>query len=100
MGLDEIIEFANANVAAIAVVVGGAIVLVALAKSMTSREAGLPLAPGSSLQDELRFRNVFGLMTDERREALITYYMQKHKCSRREAMKIAVDDRASDETRW
>jgi hypothetical protein len=39
-------------------------------------------------------------MTDERREALIAYYMQKHKCGRGEAMKIAVDDRASDETRW
>jgi hypothetical protein len=34
MGLDEIIEFAKANVAAIAVVIGTAIVLVALAERM------------------------------------------------------------------
>jgi hypothetical protein len=100
MGFDEVIEFAKANVAAVAVAIGVALVLIAFAKNAIGRKIGLPLSSGSPSQDELRFRNVFGLMTDERREALITYYVEKYKCGRREAMRIAVDDRASDETRW
>lgn len=47
MGLDEIIEFAKANVAAIAVVIGAAIVLVALAERVMGRKIGLRLAANS-----------------------------------------------------
>jgi hypothetical protein len=49
---------------------------------------------------ENRFRNVFALTSEERRQALIGFYMRKHGCSREEAMVIAVEHRASDENRW
>ena len=49
---------------------------------------------------ESRFRNVFAFISEERRQALIDFYMHKHGCSREEAMVIAVEDRASDENRW
>lgn len=100
MEIDEIIAVAKANAPAIVFVIGIAIVLFALARTIIARTTGSSRAFGSSSADEQRFRNVFGLMTDERREGLISYYMQKHKCGRREAMRIAVEDRASDETRW
>jgi hypothetical protein len=96
MEFDEIISFAKANAPAIAFVTGAVIVLVAWARAVLVRG----ISYSSVSEDERRFRNVFGLMTNERREALIAYHMQKHKCGRREAMRIAVDARASDETRW
>lgn len=49
---------------------------------------------------ELRFRNVFAMITEERRQALIDYNARKYGCGREEAMMHAVEDRARDEGRW
>jgi hypothetical protein len=59
---------------------------------------GRQLTPMSA--DERRFRNVFAMMGEDRRQSLITYYAQKHECSREEAMRYAVEERAIDEDRW
>jgi hypothetical protein len=40
------------------------------------------------------------MMGEDRRQSLITYYAQKHECSREEAMRYAVEERAIDEDRW
>lgn len=50
--------------------------------------------------DELRFRNVFAMMSEERRQSLLEYTARKYGCNRREAMRHAVEDRARDESRW
>ncbi|WFS23919.1 hypothetical protein [Rhizobium rhododendri] len=49
---------------------------------------------------ERRFRAVFSVMTEDRRQSLIRYYMEKHECDRQAAMRFAVDDRARDADRW
>jgi hypothetical protein len=51
-------------------------------------------------EGERQFHNVFALTSQERRQAIIEFYMRKHGCGREKAMVIAVEDRASDETRW
>jgi len=49
---------------------------------------------------ERRFRNVFAMMGEDRRQGIIDYYSYKHDCGREEAMKLAMEDRARDEGRW
>ena len=49
---------------------------------------------------ERRFRAVFSVMTEVRRQSLIRYYMKKHECDRQAAMRFAVDDRSADADRW
>jgi hypothetical protein len=48
----------------------------------------------------LSFKNVFAMLTVERRDALICFYMERHKCGAVEAMKIAIADRETDEERF
>ncbi|RVD68613.1 hypothetical protein EN751_30450 [Mesorhizobium sp. M4A.F.Ca.ET.029.04.2.1] len=50
--------------------------------------------------NERRFRNVFAMMTEDRRQSLVSYYARKYECGRDEAMQRAVEDRARDEGRW
>ena len=42
---------------------------------------------------ERSFRNVYAIMTEDRRQGLIRFYQEKHECGREEAMAKAVDDR-------
>lgn len=49
---------------------------------------------------ERRFRAVFSVMTEDRRQSLIRYYMEKHECDRQAAMRFAVDDRSREADRW
>jgi hypothetical protein len=56
--------------------------------------------PKKHSANERRFRNVFAMMTEDRRQSLISYYARKHECGREEAMQRAVEDRARDEGRW
>ena len=74
----------------------GAVVLVLGWRLKPAAPSGQVLGKGI----EQDFRTVFGLMMPERREALLQHYMQKHRCSRREAMKIAIEHRQADEERW
>lgn len=49
---------------------------------------------------EKEFRNVFALITPDRREALIQHYMQRHGVNRMKAMALAVDARQAEEERF
>ncbi|MCA1406563.1 hypothetical protein I6F26_26320 [Ensifer sp. IC3342] len=49
---------------------------------------------------ERQFRNVFSIVDDGRRQALIRYYMEKYECGCAEAMRRAVDERQHDANRW
>ncbi|MDQ0563987.1 hypothetical protein QO004_005804 [Rhizobium mesoamericanum] len=42
---------------------------------------------------ERSFRNVYAIMTEDRRQGLIRFYQEKHECGREEAMAKAIDDR-------
>lgn len=57
-------------------------------------------AAGNRSELERRFRNVFSMMTEDRRQALIDHYSYKNDCGREEAMKRAIDDRNRDDGRW
>lgn len=46
------------------------------------------------------FRNVFAIMDEPRRQALVRYYMQKYECGRDDAMRHAIDDRERDQRRY
>jgi hypothetical protein len=59
-----------------------------------------PGAVKSSADSERQFRNVFAIMDETRRQSLIRFYMEKHECSREEAMRRAVDDRERETGRW
>ncbi|MEO3389000.1 hypothetical protein [Mesorhizobium sp. CAU 1741] len=75
-----------------------AIVVWALLSRLYRGRAGAP--PLSKPEAEHRFATVFGLTPIERQEALISHYMAKHRCSRREAMDIAMEARHTDEEHW
>ncbi|MCA1403685.1 hypothetical protein I6F26_03585 [Ensifer sp. IC3342] len=49
---------------------------------------------------ERQFRNVFAIMSEDRRQSLIRYYMEKYECGREEAMRRAVEDRQREANRW
>ncbi|MDX3929209.1 MAG: hypothetical protein QHC90_25835 [Shinella sp.] len=49
---------------------------------------------------EQRFRNVYAIMDESRRQSIIRYYMEKYECSREEAMRRAVEERERDTSRW
>lgn len=49
---------------------------------------------------ERRFRTVFSIMTEDRRQSLVRYCMEKHECDRQAAMSFAIDDRSGDADRW
>lgn len=54
----------------------------------------------SSTNAEQEFRNVFAIMSEGRRQSLISHYMTKHQCGRGDAMRIAVEDQRQDNSRW
>lgn len=57
--------------------------------------------PTKSKSDvDRQFRNVFAIMDEGRRRSLIRYYMEKHECSREDAMRRAVDERQREANRW
>ncbi|QKD14982.1 hypothetical protein [Mesorhizobium sp. NZP2077] len=47
-----------------------------------------------------RFRTVFAITSEDRRESLIAHYSQKYSCGREEAMQRAIDHKAQDERSW
>jgi hypothetical protein len=49
---------------------------------------------------ELRFRNVFAMMSEERRQAMIASYVRKYNCNREEAMRHALEQRDRDVRSW
>lgn len=59
------------------------------------------IPPPNEVPDiEREFRNVFAMMTADRRQSLIRYHMEKYECGRDAAMRIAIDDRERDIQRW
>ena len=48
---------------------------------------------------QIAFANVFAVMTDTRREALIAMHMRRKGCSRIEAMRVAVEEQRKDADR-
>lgn len=56
--------------------------------------------PATRPEAERRFRAVFSIMSEAARTSLLNYYIQKHGCSRLEAMSRAVEDRERDAGRW
>ncbi|WP_245312397.1 hypothetical protein [Rhizobium sp. R693] len=49
---------------------------------------------------ERRFRSVFAIMDEGRRQSLIRYHMEKYECGREDAMRRAVEERERDSNRW
>ncbi|WP_158704490.1 hypothetical protein [Rhizobium sp. NXC24] len=49
--------------------------------------------PSTISATERSFRNVYAIMTEDRRQGLIRFYQEKHECGREEAMAKAIDDR-------
>lgn len=94
MDMQQIIALADANMGIIISVLVAIAVLAALFSLRRTKRSK------SRSDDELRFRNVFAMMTEDRRQSLISYYAKKHQCGRDEAMRRAVEDRARDEGRW
>lgn len=47
-----------------------------------------------------RFNNVHAMVPHERREAIISFYMQRDKCTREEAMRSALGENQRDSERW
>jgi len=45
---------------------------------------------------EKAFRTAFCMVPESRRNDLIAYYQRKHKCTRKNAMQRAIEDRARD----
>ncbi|WJI40296.1 MULTISPECIES: hypothetical protein [Mesorhizobium] len=95
MDIKHIVAFAMGNMPAIGIAVVAMAVVAAVFLLITGRKRPKAMSP-----NERRFRNVFAMMTEERRQSLISYYSRKHGCGREEAMQRAVDDRARDEGRW
>ena len=48
---------------------------------------------GTNSSVERDFRNLFAMTSKERQEAMITGLMDRKKCTRHDAMRLAVDDR-------
>ena len=97
MDIQHFIAFARGNVTTIVLAVVAAGVAACLIATVAGRK---PNRPRKLSSNELRFRNVFAMMSEERRQSLISYYARKHECSREEAMLRAVEDRSRDEGRW
>ncbi|RWK17047.1 MAG: hypothetical protein EOR43_28810 [Mesorhizobium sp.] len=95
LDLQQITAFAKTNLTAIILAVVAAALVAALILKVAGRKH-----PKKLSETERRFRNVFAMMTEDRRESLISYYARKHNCGREQAMKRAVEDRARDEGRW
>ena len=83
-------------VGVIAALVVGVAVYVGLCRWFDRR----PIPAKSSTDIERQFRNVFAIMDETRRQSLIRFYMEKHECSREEAMRRAVEDRERETGRW
>ncbi len=64
------------------------------------RSRRLVMMSAAVSEDERRFRAVFSIMSEANRLSLINYYMQKHGCSRSDAMRFAVENRERDSNRW
>lgn len=68
----------------------------------TSVTLSVPVAVPVVVEDqqvELEFRNVFAIMPEARRERLLSFYIGRHRCSRNEAMRMAILDREKDANR-
>jgi hypothetical protein len=57
-----------------------------------------PLNDGVAI--EKSFQSVFAIMTSQRRDAIVEFYMRKHSCGTHEAMLFAIIDRQNDEERY
>jgi len=55
--------------------------------------------PGNRDAVEQRFRSVFSTVVNKG-EGLIEYYPRQYKCGRTEAMRLAIEGRRRDETRF
>jgi hypothetical protein len=55
------------------------------------RRNGISRTTGHPIERD--FRNVFAMTSKERQEAMITGLMDRKKCTRLEAMRLAVEDR-------
>lgn len=49
---------------------------------------------------ELRFRNVFAMMGESKREDLIAHHARRHQCNRQEAMQYALEERDRYSRSW
>jgi hypothetical protein len=57
-------------------------------------------SPRGYSETELRFRNVFAIMSEDQRRSLIDHYAKKHGCNREAAMRHALDDRDREARSW
>jgi hypothetical protein len=66
------------------------------AKMRRAVQSRLSLIPFLGGRPEKAFRAAFCMLPQGRRDDLIHYYQRKHNCSRTEAMRRAIEDRARD----
>lgn len=97
-GTAEAFQWWPVLVAVVVVAAAGVVAYLVLSRFLLRRFHG-PSASSTS-PTERQFRNVFAMMTEDRREDLIRYHRQKHECGREEAMRRAMEDRSRDESRW
>lgn len=100
MELEQILATVRGNMGTVMLAVVALVVLAALFMTISGVRLKRPGTAPLLSADELRFRNVFAMMSEDRRQSLISYYSHKHECGREEAMRRAIEDRARDEGRW
>lgn len=51
-------------------------------------------------EEERHFRAIYALMTKAQRQSLIDHHMRRLRCTRKQAMRYAVEDWEGDKRRW
>ncbi|KQZ99578.1 hypothetical protein ASD64_14700 [Mesorhizobium sp. Root157] len=99
MGMHEITALLRDNIASAALAIVAVVFACMLVLTINGVRLRNPFRRKVS-STELRFRNVFGMMGEERRQALIDSYCKKYKCNREQAMRHALEERDRDARSW
>lgn len=99
MSLHEITALLRDNLTSTALAAAAVIFACLLALAVNGVRLRNPLRRSMSTT-ELRFRNVFAMISEERRQAMIASYVRKYNCNREEAMRHALEQRDRDVRSW
>lgn len=99
MSLHDVIALLHDNMATTVLAAVAVMFLILLALAVNGVRLRNPLRRTIS-STELRFRNVFAMMSDDRRQSLIDSYSHKYHCGRAEAMRHALEQRDRDVRSW
>lgn len=99
MGVYDITTFLRENLATTVLAIVAVMFVCLLALAVNGVRLRNPLRRTMS-STELRFRNVFAMMSEERRKAMIESYARKYRCGREDAMGHALEQRDRDVRSW